>query len=562
MLSYKEVYQTDDVPELSELLRDVPAAPAIEKISSMLVQLISRKGGNNQFHFQQLISWMFKLTRDDVMIFTEIMNRNHLATNVNFILTDRVVYISLLQSLLLYAKGTDLEISKEQEASVFKALLILNGEHLAKQEDLYHWDGKGSVDDYLNFILPLMIQNLDIKRYRDYKIELIKVYYFFEFCLSDKDYQAYLNLFLLHHKKKSYEGYILSVLDPYLKMSVTDPPANHFQVDTRNHAMTDFFEQYAINGKVIVDRQDFPTIRAFPFYRSSPGNYHVLHVGFFMDKLYQSLLFEFVRIQQAAGVKMNVATFKTELGTRFSEKIMFYRIMKNCFSGYGKPNLTGTELKDILGEGEPDYYIRDGAKLFLFEFKDIMINADIKNSGDAAVIKKALSEKLETAIDLKKGTEKDVGIVQLLNSIKLICDDHYRHVGIDDFDTQQLMIYPIIVHTETSLEADGVNYYLNQRLLHHIQLTSLPQRRIKPLVMINLNTLIFYQDYFASHKLNLAGCIKSYLSHISTGKPENKLFSFDEHLKHSLKDKGLSFLNIPKDFQRIMDDFVISGKAI
>jgi len=83
------------------------------------------------------------------------------------------------------------------------------------------------------------------------------------------------------------------------------------------------------------------------------------------------------------------------MGNEFSEHVLFYTAMKKCFGRYGTIRLTGEEIKAMIGDSEPDYYLRNDADLFLFEFKDVVLSTDIKYSGDAAKIKAGIANKLE-----------------------------------------------------------------------------------------------------------------------------------------------------------------------
>lgn len=64
---------------------------------------------------------------------------------------------------------------------------------------------------------------------------------------------------------------------------------------------------------------------------------------------------------------------KKFVGEEFIEKHFFYNIMERSFSTYKL--FSGEKLKSLLKDGEPDYYMRKGNKIFLFEFKDILIDS-------------------------------------------------------------------------------------------------------------------------------------------------------------------------------------------
>jgi hypothetical protein len=110
------------------------------------------------------------------------------------------------------------------------------------------------------------------------------------------------------------------------------------------------------------------------------------------------------------------------------------------------------------------------------------------------------------------------------------------------------------------MEADGVNYFLKERLNKLIENNNVPKSRIKDLVLINLDTLILYQDLFRKSQINLANCINSYLTYVSQGDPANRLFPFDEYFKFYIVRKGFSDVTIPEDFEDILKSFSLNDE--
>ncbi|MEI9808349.1 MAG: hypothetical protein WDO16_11030 [Bacteroidota bacterium] len=225
---------------------------------------------------------------------------------------------------------------------------------------------------------------------------------------------------------------------------VNELPSPKMYIDDNVEAL-DFYDRLTINGKIAATDRDYKPIRQYPLFGAGKNTYVFLDFRFFVDKFYQGFLFDF-----SAITKILFGNLKTEMGSEFSEHILFYTVMAKCFSGYGDIRLSGDEIKAKIGSGEPDYYIRQGSDVFLFEFKDVVITADIKYSGDPEKIKKGISEKLEITSDGKRK-----GISQLLNTIKSIGSDLYKLKGVDHIQADETAFYPIIVHTDITLESYG-----------------------------------------------------------------------------------------------------------
>src|SRR5690606_24326316 len=155
-------------------------------------------------------------------------------------------------------------------------------------------------------------------------------------------------------------------------------------------SVMDFYERLTINGKVNAVDKDYKPLRQYPLFKSEKDTFVFLDFRFFVDKFYQGFLFDF-----AAITKIPFPRLKTDMGNEFSEHILFYTVMQKCFANYGTIRITGNDIKNKIGSGEPDYYIRNGTDIFLFEFKDLILPTEVKYSGDAGAIQNCLIQKLE-----------------------------------------------------------------------------------------------------------------------------------------------------------------------
>lgn len=141
---------------------------------------------------------------------------------------------------------------------------------------------------------------------------------------------------------------------------------------------------------------------------------------------------------------------------------------------------------------EPDYYCRFNTTIFLFEFKDILISAKVKNSGDINQINEVLKQKL-----LHDG-EKDVGIGQLTSTIETIVNNKFLY---DDIVNQKknLTIFPILLLNDRIFQVPGFNYKLNRWYKDEIKKRLGVKYNpifIKDLITIDLDTFIYHADYF------------------------------------------------------------------
>ncbi|NHA03307.1 hypothetical protein G7092_05860 [Mucilaginibacter sp. HC2] len=541
MIAYHDVFGSPNDIDPTALAADLPKRAALETIAYLLLRVTNIKESDSEFHRSNLSGWMMQLEETEKKLVFEFINTEDIFNTTDFIFTDRRACLRLMQYILIGGRNDDNELTKQDWGTLLKSLLYCNHLELLRQKQVFYWDGKGGTAGYLNRILPFKISSIELERRKNYQIQLMKVYYFFKFCERDTEYQTYLETFLKSKGLAHYGQYLLSVIEPYLTMMTHQEISCIMQVEPGNKNTIDFFDSFLINGEKIDSSNDFLGMREFPLFKGAPGRYAFLYNNFFIDKLYQGLLFDFVKALQSVGVTaMDYRKLKTDMGNRFSEKVLFYTIMEKCFSRFIYKKLNGTELKAHLKSGEPDYYIRSGAKIFLFEFKDYTISGDIKHTVDGEEVQKKIMERIGGAVN------------QLSQSLLILFEGTYHNLAIDNFDLRNVMLYPILVHTDISLEADGINYLLNKSLNKLIEEKKLPKHRIKELVVINLDTFIAFQDLFSGDRIKLATCINNYLEYTAKGGERNRLYPFDEFFKHYVVTKKHNLLAAPEDFKRIL----------
>ena len=556
MLSYEIIYSDEERINPLLLLKDIPLVAALEQVAYLLFYLQNVDKDDKKFHSSNLLSWMMKMGGTDQLNTLRFVTTNPTFNHPDFILTDRRSCLRLLQIILASSKSQNKELSKSDWGNLFKSLLTCNKVELDKQKVIFDWDGVGTIEDFADKILPIKIRNIEFDRRKDYKVQLMKIYYFFEFCTSDNYYKPYYEHFLNFHKLKSYDEYIWNVLHPFLLMMSNSEITCKIKLDEKNIIARNFLNQFIINDQKIIIDDDYQILRRFPIFKNDTDTYTFLCVDFFIDKLYQGFLFDFISILNKFGIHdLNFPRLKNDLGNRFSELYPFYITMEKSFKLYGDCRKTGAELKDLLKEGEPDYFIRNKNEIFLFEFKDATLPTSAKYSGDVSIIKKILSERFVITTQ-NRNTPQNKAVNQLRNSISDILRSKYQRKSVDTFDSNSVIIYPILVFTDVSMEAEGVRYFLKEILNDLLENSSLPKNRIKELVLIHLDTLILFQDLFNQDQINLSDCITSYLTYVSHGDPVNRVFSFGEYFKYYIAEKGYNIQTVPEEFNNILKSFI------
>lgn len=521
--------------DLKDLLKDIPSKSAIAWLSDLLFKMDMRSRNHNELNFfKPLLNYM------NTKLHNEITNYLNMISNDirSWVFIDRPSLLMLIEYILENHNDSDGDVlqSKDDFSNLFIAYLICCDERIEylSQDLLTIKDAESQVLHHL----PEQLKINDIVYPKDYRVEFIRFYYFMIFCKEDLDFREYLKIFLQENKIEKWEDYLYFVFTTYLRnVTNKEGASNLIQVDPYKYFGKKFLDSMSIDVENFKRQRDFTALRSKPVYYHGNNLYSIISSKFFIDKMFQSFLFDLSSILKNIGDK-KVADYpklKQLVGERFTENYLFYEIMKGCFSRKYKKLISGEELKKKLGAGEPDFYIRNGKNIFLFEFKDVMLNGDIKHSGNLDKIKEAFFDKFEKVKEKNKAKAK--GVTQLLNVL-----ENYLHKIIQKEDRieiiDQLNVYPIIVYIDPSFDIEGFGYWLNNKFEELKQERVIPNDYlIKECVMIPLEIFIKLEDYFNDGRLQLDNLIDSYI--IERKKSEqNKLLPFMKYVMRQARLKG------------------------
>lgn len=515
---------------LNELIKIIPSKSAIKWLTYLLLKKDLQTNNQDEFHF--LIPLLFNMNKKLQHVISEYLEFiNNEISNYQFI--DKTAILILIEYILENHNDIDVEVleSKDDFSNLFIAYLICCDERIKySSENLMNIkDAESQVLHHL----PEQLKINDIIFPKDYRVEFIRFYSFMIFCKEDPEFKEYLNLFLEENKIEKWEDYLIFILDTYLKIVTNkDGASNLIQINPNTYYGKKFLDSMSVDIKNFKRTPDFIGLRSKPVYNYGNNLYSIISSKFFIDKMFQSFLFDFASILKGKSKIKNYPQLKQLVGERFTEKYLFYEIMKGCFSNNYKKLFSGEVLKRTLVDGEPDFYIRKGKNIFLFEFKDVMLSADIKNCGHLERINNEILQKFELST-----SNKPKGITQLLNVIENKLSSILNEY--DNFEVlDKLNVYPIVIYQDSNFDIEGVRYLLNNRfsLLKKDRVIS-EDYLIKDFIMLPLETLIKLEDYFNDGTIILNDLIDNYI--IETKKSEqNKLLPFNKYVMREAKAKG------------------------
>ncbi len=527
LLSYSVVYP-DRHDKIEDLLTHVPSNTAIEVISYNLAKKTNQLIGEHDFDIWA--PWLMK-TRDDVK---NPVGRYAQQYNLGeYALIDEYAMLLLISRLLTCYNGRNDELTEEDLSDLFLAYMLCCDERLALVQKLP--DNKMKADDFVEAFMPGCLKSDGIEAPRDYRLLLIKCYMLLiEFPKHNETFARYVAAFCKEKQIASAKKYLDEIILTFLMMGENDRSNCRIGFEDSDKAAIHFYDGLSINPVGYKHDSDFLMMREKPLLKTGLNIYNIMYMRMFLDKAFTGLLFDMKDALVKVGLldeKNGYMNLRSMLGADFSERFFFYELMKRCF-GQQYVSYSGADLEKALGEGMPDYYMRRGNRVFVFECKDAQVASKKKLSGDYETIKNAIFEKY---VANKKGHGK--GIAQLASVIESKLPMIQKEVDVNA-PKSIMFVFPIIVYFDDCFDVEGPNYLLNKEFCRDLEGRNVStDYEVKDLVMVNIEQLMRLENFFADDKLDLAYLINGYIDYKEQAEL-NQVFPFNKFLFQEAKTVG------------------------
>ncbi|MDE6560505.1 MAG: hypothetical protein K2K75_03900 [Muribaculaceae bacterium] len=529
ILTYSSVFG-DNEESLNDLLEKLPTESSVQLASYLLIQKSTLKINEDEHRlFYQMFPFMD--SELSIALCNYINNQN---SNL-FEFIDKVALHILIDKLLAHQNKWKCKVSDNPHlfSTFIKAYLMCCDIHLNSIGD--NIPTGLSEDDFIKIFICETLKYHDLDYFKDYRYEMMKLCYFFDFMQTSDQYKSWLNLFLKARGIIRWDHYPLFLIQHFMPLILHEKGATcTFSLESTDYYAYSLIESMVVSDSSYSESKDLNGLRSFPLYKIDECTFIVMSINFFIDKFFQSFIFDFAKVLSAHNTLTGIRGYnqlKAWIGSEFIEREFFYKILKGCFPHYKIS--TGSELHNVLGSGEPDAMIRKGSKIFIFEFKDILLDATTKHCGDFEKIFSELKEQFVLSTKDKqtgklKKKPRDKGIRQLLNVISEKLPGIIQNVT----STSGFTIYPVIVYTDRSFGIEGINNFLNcefsdQKKSYEIS----PEFTIKPLVLVPLEELTMLEDYFKSNRLLLPELVEMYYK-------EDSMLSFQKFMMREAIKKG------------------------
>jgi hypothetical protein len=530
-LGYKDIYQEIPPEDISSFLDNIPINPALAFICDLTAQIYLNdfEDDSNFKQFNLVKNWISNFdntVKSNVYnLFYKNLQKGKIINIIN-----QTTSLFVLDSLLL--KKVDYnekkELSPENLESLFKFYLSVTSKWSNNQSKNIQI-GK---TDFKFYPLLLSLAYDEHFKVKDFRIQLIKIFYFFDFCNSNADFNMALDSFFHLKKVQNWKEYILFLSTSYAQLLKSEriKTAMNFSNDINDQLLFSCLKNFIINPEDYRGEPDFVEIRSFPLYKLSTNILLFLNFNFFIDKIYRGFIFDFADTLIDHKIKIGNLKIKSRpdffkiTGKNFIEISLFGQIVKATFPNSQYHHFDSQKLELLIGDGAPDYMIIDKAKVYVFEFKNVHFNGNVKVSGDLSQIISEIRLKL-----FENSDKKPKGIRQLVSFIKRIKLNEFRSIFNRSGD--EIIIYPIILTNESVFDLNGITLVIDSLYLSEICHLNCGGR-IKDLTMINLDTLIKYKELFVNKNLKLNHVLSDYRDFLNRQIIfDNKGLSFDQYMK-------------------------------
>lgn len=527
LLSYSVVFP-DRHDKVEDLLAHVPSNTAIEVISYNLAKKTNLLIGEHDFNIWT--PWLMKTRTDVKNPIGQYAQKYNLG---EYALIDEYAMLLLISKLLTCYNGRNDELSEDDFSNLFLAYMLCCDERLALNKNIPN--NQMTADEFVKAFMPGYLQSESIESPRDYRLLLIKCYMLMiEFPKHNKTFARYVEEFCKEKQIACAKKYLDEIFLTFLEMGKEDRSNCRIGFDDNDKLAIRFYEGLSIDAAHYRHDSDFLMMRERPLLKTGHNIYTFMFMRMFLDKAYTGLLFDMKNALVKRGLldeKSGYVNLRSMLGEKFSERFFFYTLMERCF-GNQYVNCSGEDLENALGEGMPDYYLRKGNRIFVFECKDAQVAAKKKLSSDYEIIKNAIFDKY--VVNSKRHGK---GVTQLASVIK---DKLPLILKEKDVNAPKcvIFVFPVIVYFDDCFDCEGPNYLLNeefQRLLNEKAVSA--DYVVKDLVMVNIEQLMRLENFFAEGKLDLAYLVNSYIDYKEQAEL-NQVFPFNKFLFQEAKMVG------------------------
>lgn len=406
-----------------------------------------------------------------------------------------VVY--LLREIMSMKESKICKSRVETEKNFFQALLQTNYYNYERETIKDKFEYRKNKELYCGLMMISRFRQNEIEESspgaisREYVRQVVKCMAFFEFAAKDEITSKLMPTFLSDYGIKTWEQYPFAFLSVLALTGFKECIVNFDNLDTESQeCCRKAIDRVSVDYDEIIVKKDNPDYKLFrdrPMIKVSDKEYFISNVGFTIGKIYDSLYFQFLDYYTKEGGSSK--KFLQYFTTVFSEGTLLSQTLKKICGNQYEVTLDDPECKTINSkvQSPPDFYIRSGNVVILFELKDIKMRAWTREYGSVDEYARFFYEHL---VDDGKRT---IGIGQILRQIKRIKTADFAW---DKDCPPDSRVYPVIVLADYRQTASGLKNLLDIWMRVEAAKEQISLDNVGPVILMDLATLMVYAENF------------------------------------------------------------------
>lgn len=290
----------------------------------------------------------------------------------------------------------------------------------------------------------------------------------------------------------------------------------------------EYFDKFCPPHNKFNESINFLSLKQFPLLKTEHNVYHFIYKKFAFEKIFKSLYFTLEPI----ALKAEIKNPKSYLGKHFFEEWICTKYVNKIFNSPRIINCVDSKGDFSNSPINIDQYIRNINNVIIFEYKDIRIADKAKISYVKSEVLKELHKKL-----VRKESGSKSAIIQLVDFIHNFPSIYAKFDSTADIS--KVNFYPIIITQDRCLSTPGINQILNVWFSEELKKLGINKmQKVEKLVIINIDTLILYEDVFSANPDCFLNCITEYISYEKIGN-NLRLSSFEAWMKIKFQGKKI-----------------------
>lgn len=293
------------------------------------------------------------------------------------------------------------------------------------------------------------------------------------------------------------------------------------------------------------------TIIPRPLFEIDNDEIIILDFDYFQYTINQGFFYKFFEFNNGKKAP-HWNNFQSYIGKNYFEDFLCKLLLEKTFSHKQQIIYSNEKYQDFVIKTSKN-------EVLIIEAKMTSIHPKTLEDFDFNQFKNGIKRNFLSKKD-KEG--KDKGVYQIAKQIEQIRDPKNKSEItqiLDIKNTKRLNIFPILLTDDVNYNILGTNKFINEQSSEIFSDYQKDFQSIKPVLILNVSTLIEFQGHFSSEKNCFTKLVKGYFQEISNQRRQYNLYkdtyryyrsmqSFDNYLQRKLKHKTVlenvdAFLN-------------------